>query len=198
MKEKESRLSTPTSSTPSPEVSPSSAHNASIFSKILFALMVAAVGIVWQRALFSSPWSSQPTDPTESSTSRIAPVPSLEVVQPQTGDKLQIWDPIAVNYTRRLRLDDSDRIFEMRTVAMDPPIFGEFSFCETIMENMGAVCKKEIRKRRRNRYQYNLMERHTHIYIYILLRSKTKPHCHLDAQSIYLLFTSWPSLLDHL
>eukprot|EP00054_Salpingoeca_dolichothecata_P001543 m.19672 g.19672 ORF g.19672 m.19672 type:complete len:371 (+) comp12291_c0_seq1:58-1170(+) len=33
------------------------------------------------------------------------------------------WDPIAVNHTRKLILDDTDRIYEMRTLSLDPPIF---------------------------------------------------------------------------
>eukprot|EP00043_Microstomoeca_roanoka_P017381 m.181167 g.181167 ORF g.181167 m.181167 type:complete len:457 (+) comp16625_c2_seq3:470-1840(+) len=56
---------------------------------------------------------------------------------------LEMWDPVAVNYTRKLKLDDSDRVYLMRTLAVDPPIFEIEDFlsedeCESIM-NMAAA-----------------------------------------------------------
>eukprot|EP01147_Barroeca_monosierra_P002269 gene2269-5266_t len=38
-------------------------------------------------------------------------------------DRLSYWDPVTINHTRRLQLDDTDKVYTMRTLAIDPPIF---------------------------------------------------------------------------
>eukprot|EP00045_Choanoeca_perplexa_P002473 m.24630 g.24630 ORF g.24630 m.24630 type:complete len:353 (+) comp11537_c0_seq2:208-1266(+) len=58
---------------------------------------------------------------------------------PSIPTQLTPWDPIAINHTRRIRLDNSNRVYELRTVAMNPPIFEIENFltdseCDTIMK----------------------------------------------------------------
>lgn len=55
-----------------------------------------------------------PADPRKAQTELIRPTPSNE---------LQMWDPVAINFTRHVVLDDSGRTHKMRTMALDPPIF---------------------------------------------------------------------------
>eukprot|EP00730_Choanoeca_flexa_P007921 TRINITY_DN12415_c1_g1_i1.p1 TRINITY_DN12415_c1_g1~~TRINITY_DN12415_c1_g1_i1.p1 ORF type:complete len:348 (+),score=54.06 TRINITY_DN12415_c1_g1_i1:73-1116(+) len=57
---------------------------------------------------------------------------------PAIPDQLEPWDPVEVNYTRRIRLDKSSKVYTMRTIAMNPPIFEIEDFltddeCDTIM-----------------------------------------------------------------
>eukprot|EP00041_Stephanoeca_diplocostata_P021955 m.519713 g.519713 ORF g.519713 m.519713 type:complete len:240 (+) comp21948_c0_seq7:122-841(+) len=50
-------------------------------------------------------------------------IPQEGVIRPLPLETLQRWNPVAVNYTRELVLDDSGRTYTLRTMAMDPPIF---------------------------------------------------------------------------
>ncbi|EDQ88128.1 uncharacterized protein MONBRDRAFT_26710 [Monosiga brevicollis MX1] len=49
-----------------------------------------------------------------------------DIIEPTIPEHLVVWDPVEVNFTRRVRLDDSGRIYTMRTMATNPPIFGNF------------------------------------------------------------------------
>eukprot|EP00049_Salpingoeca_infusionum_P024959 m.17655 g.17655 ORF g.17655 m.17655 type:complete len:472 (+) comp7516_c0_seq2:114-1529(+) len=45
------------------------------------------------------------------------------VLFPSIGDGLVMWDPVEIGYVRKLKLDETDNVYEMRTVSMDPPAF---------------------------------------------------------------------------
>jgi hypothetical protein len=71
-----------------------------------------------------------PNSKSSSREAKAAPGPvvqadgTLRVLQRTHQQGFAVWDPVAVGHVQRLRLDNSDRVYEMKTVALDPPIFG--------------------------------------------------------------------------
>lgn len=45
------------------------------------------------------------------------------VIRPLPSDRLQRWNPVRVGFERKLVLDNTGKVFTMRTMAMDPPVF---------------------------------------------------------------------------
>lgn len=45
---------------------------------------------------------------------------------PKRGQKLTMWDPVAINHTRALVLERNNRVYQLKTLSLDPPIFGGY------------------------------------------------------------------------
>lgn len=57
------------------------------------------------------------------------------IERPVAGTLLSIWDPVAVNFTRRIQLEKDGPILTMTTLALDPPIFSMPLVCVSVLMN---------------------------------------------------------------
>jgi hypothetical protein len=88
-----------------------------------------------------------------------ASIPQDGVIRPLPSDRLQRWNPVRIGYERKLVLDDTGKVFTMRTMAMDPPIFEIDNFL-TLKE---TKCVISTRSRTRTRTHTRARARaHTH------------------------------------
>ena len=100
---------------------------------IVLAAIIAVIGVgAWT-------WiSPKANHANRSAQPRTTPAPATQASQAETPH-LEAWDPVAVNHTRQLKLDEHG-VYTMKTVSVNPPIFGlsrcDFSFLtKTEIEN---------------------------------------------------------------
>ena len=87
---------------------------------------ISAVALYYNKNKVISPKKERQFTPGEDAAAAKTPTrplpPGVER-PPKAGKGLRMWDPIAVNHTRELALDNSGKVYTMKTLAMDPPVF---------------------------------------------------------------------------